>query len=101
MGCCCSCFYSVPFIADFSMAILMLSVDTTTDNMLMSSMCSLPFITATADGPKHIDTTLTRAKFEELCSDLLDRYMTFCQSHELDKWVSWYLISTGMICIMN
>lgn len=35
---------------------------------------SLPFITATADGPKHIETTLTRAKFEELCSDLLDRY---------------------------
>lgn len=34
---------------------------------------SLPFITATADGPKHIETTLTRAKFEELCSDLLDR----------------------------
>eukprot|EP00244_Chara_vulgaris_P007581 TRINITY_DN282_c0_g1_i4.p1 TRINITY_DN282_c0_g1~~TRINITY_DN282_c0_g1_i4.p1 ORF type:complete len:749 (-),score=216.52 TRINITY_DN282_c0_g1_i4:391-2637(-) len=34
---------------------------------------SLPFITATADGPKHIDTTLTRAKFEELCSDLLSR----------------------------
>ncbi len=34
---------------------------------------SLPFITATADGPKHIDTSLTRAKFEELCSDLLDR----------------------------
>jgi len=34
---------------------------------------SLPFITATADGPKHIEATLTRAKFEELCSDLLDR----------------------------
>jgi len=34
---------------------------------------SLPFITATADGPKHIDTTLTRAKFEQLASDLLDR----------------------------
>lgn len=34
---------------------------------------NLPFITATADGPKHIDTTLTRAKFEEMCSDLLDR----------------------------
>ena len=34
---------------------------------------SLPFITATADGPKHIDTSLTRAKFEQLCSDLLDR----------------------------
>jgi len=34
---------------------------------------SLPFITATADGPKHIDTTLSRAKFEEMCSDLIDR----------------------------
>jgi heat shock 70kDa protein 1/2/6/8 len=34
---------------------------------------SLPFITAGADGPKHIDTTLSRAKFEEICSDLLDR----------------------------
>lgn len=34
---------------------------------------SLPFITAGADGPKHIDTSLTRAKFEEICSDLLDR----------------------------
>ncbi len=34
---------------------------------------NLPFITATADGPKHLDTTLTRAKFEELCSDLIDR----------------------------
>ncbi|CAF2071392.1 unnamed protein product [Brassica oleracea] len=37
---------------------------------------SLPFITATADGPKHIETTLTRTKFKELCSDLLDRCKT-------------------------
>ncbi|KAK8637055.1 hypothetical protein V6N13_064485 [Hibiscus sabdariffa] len=36
----------------------------------------LPFITATADGPKHIETTITRVKFEELCSDLLDRLKT-------------------------
>ncbi len=34
---------------------------------------NLPFITATQDGPKHLDTTLTRAKFEELCADLIDR----------------------------
>jgi molecular chaperone DnaK len=34
---------------------------------------NLPFITATQDGPKHLDTNLTRAKFEELCSDLIDR----------------------------
>ena len=34
---------------------------------------NLPFITATQEGPKHLDTTLTRGKFEELCSDLIDR----------------------------
>ncbi len=45
--------------------------------------CSLPFITATADGPKHIDTNLTRAKFEELCSDLLDRYAFYTHYHPL------------------
>lgn len=34
---------------------------------------NLPFITATQDGPKHLDTTLTRRQFEEMCEDLLDR----------------------------
>ncbi len=34
---------------------------------------NLPFITATQDGPKHLEMTLTRAKFEELCADLFDR----------------------------
>jgi molecular chaperone DnaK len=34
---------------------------------------NLPFITATAEGPKHLDMTLTRAKFQELTSALLDR----------------------------
>ncbi|MDJ0714783.1 MAG: molecular chaperone DnaK [Prochloraceae cyanobacterium] len=34
---------------------------------------NLPFITATSDGPKHLEMSLTRAKFEELCSDLIDR----------------------------
>lgn len=34
---------------------------------------NLPFITATQEGPKHLDMTLTRAKFEEMCSDLFDR----------------------------
>ena len=37
------------------------------------SEINLPFITATQEGPKHLDTTLTRAKFEELCADLIDR----------------------------
>ncbi len=34
---------------------------------------NLPFITATQDGPKHLEMTLTRARFEELCADLIDR----------------------------
>ncbi len=34
---------------------------------------NLPYITADADGPKHLELTLTRAKLEELVSDLLDR----------------------------
>ncbi|MFB6275893.1 MAG: molecular chaperone DnaK [Halothece sp.] len=34
---------------------------------------NLPFITATQDGPKHMEMSITRAKFEELCSDLIDR----------------------------
>ncbi|NLX91946.1 MAG: molecular chaperone DnaK [Firmicutes bacterium] len=38
-----------------------------------STNINLPFITATADGPKHLDITLTRAKFEELISDLVDK----------------------------
>ncbi|HBI71840.1 MAG TPA: molecular chaperone DnaK [Lachnospiraceae bacterium] len=34
---------------------------------------NLPFITATADGPKHFDMNLTRAKFDELTADLVER----------------------------
>ena len=40
---------------------------TTTTNI------NLPFITATAEGPKHLDMNLTRAKFDELTSDLIER----------------------------
>ena len=34
---------------------------------------NLPFITATAEGPKHFDMNLTRAKFDELTRDLVDK----------------------------
>jgi len=34
---------------------------------------NLPFITATQEGPKHLDMALTRGKFEDLCSDLIER----------------------------
>ncbi len=43
-----------------------LSTSTTTN-------INLPFITATAEGPKHLDVTLTRAKFDELTRDLIER----------------------------
>ena len=42
----------------------------------ISSQINLPFITADATGPKHLDMTLTRAKFNELTADLVDRTMT-------------------------
>ncbi|MDR0531573.1 MAG: molecular chaperone DnaK [Oscillospiraceae bacterium] len=40
-----------------------------------SSQISLPFITADATGPKHLDMTLTRAKFNELTADLVEKTM--------------------------
>jgi molecular chaperone DnaK len=40
---------------------------------VMVTDINLPFITATAEGPKHIETRLTRAQFEELCADLIGR----------------------------
>ena len=39
---------------------------------VMSTNINLPFITADATGPKHLDVTLTRAKFDELTRDLVD-----------------------------
>ena len=43
---------------------------------VMETNISLPFITADANGPKHLDLNLTRAKFEDLCRDLLNRCKT-------------------------
>ncbi|HQA47857.1 MAG TPA: molecular chaperone DnaK [Bacillota bacterium] len=42
---------------------------------VMSTSINLPFITADASGPKHLDMTLTRAKFEELTADLVEATM--------------------------
>ncbi|HYM64268.1 MAG TPA: molecular chaperone DnaK, partial [Gaiellaceae bacterium] len=39
----------------------------------MSTQINLPFITATQEGPKHLDLQLTRAKLDELTADLVDR----------------------------
>ncbi len=42
-------------------------------SQLMQTEINLPFITATADGPKHLNMNLTRAKFEQLVDDLIQR----------------------------
>jgi molecular chaperone DnaK len=40
---------------------------------------NLPFVTADASGPKHLNLTLTRAKFEELVADLVERIIKPCK----------------------
>ncbi len=40
---------------------------------VQETQINLPFITATAEGPKHLDLSLTRAKFNELTADLVER----------------------------
>jgi molecular chaperone DnaK len=49
---------------------------------------NLPFITATADGPKHFDMNLTRAKFDELTHDLVERTALPVQNALKDAGIS-------------
>ncbi len=46
----------------------------------MSADISLPFITADASGPKHLNTTLTRAKLEQLVEDLVRKSISPCEA---------------------
>ena len=55
---------------------------TTTSNI------NLPFITADATGPKHMDITLTKAKFDELTADLVDRTLTSIRNAMRDASIS-------------
>ena len=55
---------------------------TTTSNV------NLPFITADATGPKHLDITITKAKFDELTSDLVDRTITCIRNAMRDADIS-------------
>ena len=47
---------------------------------LSQAAINLPFICVSADGPKHLEKELTRGKFEELCSDLIQRCKTPIQT---------------------
>ncbi|MCH2145383.1 MAG: molecular chaperone DnaK [Phycisphaerales bacterium] len=46
----------------------------------LETAVNLPFITADQNGPKHLQVTLTRAKFDELCADLFDRLKAPCET---------------------
>ena len=45
----------------------------------MQTEVNLPFITATQEGPKHLNLTITRAKFEQLCEDLFKKTLGPCE----------------------
>ena len=55
---------------------------------VMETNINLPFITADANGPKHLDLSLTRAKFEDLSRDLLNRCKTPVETALRDAGVS-------------
>ncbi len=54
----------------------------------VSANVNLPFITADANGPKHLDVDISRAKFEQLTSDLLDRCQAPCEQALKDAKLS-------------
>ncbi|GBD07237.1 Chaperone protein dnaK2 [bacterium HR21] len=48
-------------------------------SQLLQTEINLPFITATPEGPKHLQMTITRAKFESLCEDLFQKTLEPCE----------------------
>ncbi|MDT3738910.1 MAG: molecular chaperone DnaK [Candidatus Kapabacteria bacterium] len=48
-------------------------------SQMLQTDVSLPFITATQDGPKHFNINITRAKFENLCADLFEKTLQPCE----------------------
>ncbi|MDH7604206.1 MAG: molecular chaperone DnaK [Melioribacter sp.] len=54
----------------------------------MQTDVNLPFITATQDGPKHLNITITRAKFEQLIDDLIQRTIPPCEKAMKDAGVT-------------
>ncbi len=55
---------------------------------VMQTDINLPFITATDSGPKHMQITLTRSKFEQLCDDLFERTIGPCEAAMRDSGLS-------------
>ena len=57
-------------------------------SQMLQTDVNLPFITATADGPKHLNLNITRAKFENLCADLFEKTLQPLESALKDAKIS-------------
>lgn len=57
-------------------------------SQMLQTDVNLPFITATAEGPKHLNLNITRAKFEQLCADLFERTLKPCEQAMTDAKLS-------------
>ena len=57
-------------------------------SQMLQTDVNLPFITATQDGPKHLNINITRARFEQLCSDLFDRSLKPVEAALMDAKLS-------------
>lgn len=57
-------------------------------SQMLQTDVNLPFITATADGPKHLNINISRAKFESLCADLFEKSLRPCEKALQDAKLS-------------
>ncbi|MCX6148761.1 MAG: molecular chaperone DnaK [Candidatus Kapabacteria bacterium] len=57
-------------------------------SQMLQTDVNLPFVTATQDGPKHLNVTISRAKFESLCADLFQATLGPCESAVKDANIS-------------
>lgn len=57
-------------------------------SQMLQTDVNLPFITATQDGPKHLNINITRARFEQLCADLFDRSLKPVEAALMDAKLS-------------
>ncbi len=57
-------------------------------SQMLQTDVNLPFVTATQDGPKHLNINITRAKFENLCADLFQKSLQPCEQAIKDAKVS-------------
>ncbi len=57
-------------------------------SQMLQTDVNLPFVTATQDGPKHLNITISRAKFESLCADLFQATLGPCEAAVKDAGIN-------------